>query len=424
MFQSTLRRLTALNALVFLLIFIAFTAIIYGYISFRLFDKVDDAMRLQASSFRLTSGQIIQNRIRSFFDPRIVLLLRSSDGRILSLSPFRSEESGNIAEIAAKIDVREIQTREYENHVYRVLSMPYRHQDKLLVGEEQFIIQDVIAISIVDSEVGLLHNLFLIIMVGLITGMIASILAGYFLAKRSMVPIEAAWEKQQQFVADASHELRSPITGIHSNAELMLRHPGHTILEESYRINNIMKESIRMTKLIASLLTLARSDANKAELQLTPLDMSEIIHLVVEHFRPMEELKKIRLVVDVSPNLELIGDQERLHQLVVILLDNAFKYTPAGGTIFLSSFVSDKNVVLTVRDTGCGISSEHLPRVFDRFFRGDKARSRDAGGTGLGLSIAKWIVEKHRGKITVESELGKGTQFQVSIPMVRNAKRV
>ena len=414
MFTSTLRKLTALISLVFLLIFIIFTSIFYGYISYNLFDKIDDAMRLQAGSFQFVNGRAQFPRPRPLFDPRIFLLLRSTEGQIVNISPFRIEENNYLAEIVPKTNIEEPETREYENHVYRIVAVPYRYENKLF--NEEFVIREVIAISIVDPEVGLLNNLLWIIIGGLIVGMVSIIVASYFLARRAMIPIQAAWEKQQQFVADASHELRSPITGIYSNAELMLRHPQLTIQEQSHRINTIMKESSRMTKLIASLLTLARSDADKAELQLAPVDFSEMVEMVAEHFKPLEELNKVSLTVQIKPAIELMADRERLHQLVVILLDNAFKYTSEGGKILLSCDKDDKSAILVVQDTGCGIAAEHLPHIFDRFFRGDKARSRDKGGTGLGLAIAKWIVEKHGGKIAVESS-GKGTTFQVSIPI-------
>lgn len=419
MFTSTLRKLTALISLVFLLIFIIFTSVFYGYISYNLFDKIDDAMRLQASSFQFVNGRVQLPRPRPLFDPRIFLLLRSTDGNIVNISPFRTEENNYLAEIVAKINVEEPETREYENHVYRIVTVPYRYENKLF--NEEFVIREVIAVSIVDPEVGLLNNLLWIIIGGLIIGMVSIIVASYFLARRAMIPIQAAWEKQQQFVADASHELRSPITGIYSNAELMLRHPQQTIEEQSHRITTIMKESSRMTKLISSLLTLARSDADKAELQLAPVDFSEVVETVAEHFKPLEEINNVALTIQIKQGIELIADRERLHQLIVILLDNAFKYTPEGGQILLSCDHDDKYALVVVQDSGCGIAAEHLPHIFDRFFRGDKARSRDKGGTGLGLAIAKWIVEKHGGKISVESP-GKGTIFQVAIPLAKARK--
>ena len=419
MFQRTLRNLTLLISLVFLLIFIAFTSTIYGYISVRLFDKVDDAMRIQVQSFRLTSGRASQVRARPLFDPRIFVLLRSDDGRIANLSAFRTEEQANLLEIASQIKVGELETKEYENHVYRILSVPYLYDEKMLRSEERFVIKEVIAVSIVDSEIGLLNYLLWIIIGGLIVGMAAIIAAGYYLAKRAMVPIEAAWEKQQRFVADASHELRSPITGIHSNAELMLRHPSHSIEQESHRVHTIMKESIRMTKLISSLLTLARSDANITELQLAEVNVSELIEIVADHFRPLVELKQIALHVTITSQLQLVGDKERLHQLFVILLDNAVKYTPKGGEVAVTGTRVDKSIVVSVQDTGCGIQPGSLPHIFDRFFREDKARSRDSGGIGLGLAIAQWIVEMHGGKISAQSEPGKGSTFKVVLPIIK-----
>ncbi|MEG6584751.1 sensor histidine kinase [Dendrosporobacter sp. 1207_IL3150] len=419
MFNNTLRMLTALNSLVFLLIFVAFTSTLYGYLSFRLFDRVDDAMMHQASSFRLQTPRIGGGGLRVLFDPRIFILLRSEDGRILNPNPFRADEASNLQEIAATIKTDKIQTKSYEDHYYRIISVPYKYEEKRLKNDPSFLISEVIAVSIVDSEIQLLNNLFWITVGGGILGVISILFAGYFLAKRAMIPIQEAWEKQQQFVSDASHELRSPITGIYSNAELMLRHPDHTVEQESHRVNTIMKESKRMTKLISSLLTLARADANQAELQLETIDISELIEVVVERFKAMEELNNISLTSDIQANIEIMADKDRIHQLLVIILDNAFKYTPAGGTINIACLKQDKQILISVQDSGVGIAPENLPRIFDRFFREDKSRSRDSGGTGLGLAIAKWIVVRHGGRIIVKSELGRGTKVTILIPVAR-----
>jgi signal transduction histidine kinase len=421
-FLGTLRKLTALNSLVFLLIFLVFTVVLYGYLAYRLFDRVDDAMRAQAGSFRLAGNRFVVIG-RPLYDPRIFLLLRSTDGRIVNPIPFRSGEIGDVADVVAGVASEPSQTVSmvsYEGHVYRAISVPYRFEERLVNRPEGFVVRDIIAVSIVDSEVELLKNLLWIMAGSLIGGLLVIVLAGYFLARRAMVPIEAAWGRQQQFVSDASHELRSPVTGIYSNAELMLRHPRHTVEEESNRIDTIMRESVRMKRLIANLLTLARSDADRADLQLAPVDISELIGQVAESFQSLEEITEIALRVDVAPALEIQGDRERLHQLLVILLDNAFKYNHPGGRVTITGTKTDKHVSVSVADTGIGIAPENLPRIFDRFFRGDKARSRDSGGTGLGLAIAKWIVEKHRGKIVVESDPGRGTKFTVTLPLIKD----
>lgn len=417
MFNNILRRLTILNSLVFLFIFIAFTSILYEYIAFRLFDKVDYAMQLQASSFRVPRGvPKPPPKPSQPPDPRIFLLLQSTDGRIVHPGPAKIEEISNMKEFTSMTKPGEIQTKNYEGHTYRMVSIPYPDTDNSFNEVNGFLVQYVFAVSNVDAEISLLNNLLWITLGGGVIGTIAIIFAGYFLAKRAMIPIQAAWEKQQQFVSDASHELRSPITGIYTNAALILKNLESSVEEKSYRLHIIMKESMRMKNLISSLLTLARSDANKSELQLEPINISEVFENVFEQFKDLEELNGISLLSDIQTNLVLIADKARLHQLSVILLDNAFKYTQAGGQVQINCFQANKNVIVTVQDTGIGISPENLPRIFDRFFRADKARSRESGGTGLGLAIAKWIVEKHGGKINVESELGKGTKFTVSIP--------
>ncbi|MDF2571913.1 MAG: sasA 17 [Sporomusa sp.] len=423
MFQRTLTQLTVINSFVFFIIYFLSTSILYGYLSYRLFDRIDEAMRLHASEFRLANGQVVplENPI---FDPRIFVLIRSTDGRTLNPIPFRENELKNIDEITAASEVGELKTEEYEGHIYRMMRWPYTYQENIYGKAANFQIESIIVISIVDSEVQLLSNFLWLIVSGGIISVFGIILAGFLLAKRAMFPIQEAWEKQQQFVSDVSHELRSPLTGIYSNAELMLRYPDKSIRDECHRINTIMQESKRMTKLIASLLTLARSDSGKSDLSLVVINLSDVVNEVISHFEVFKELNHISLVAKIEANVEVVGDKDRLHQLMVILLDNAFKFTSAGGQVTVDCYIANKNAIISVRDTGVGIVPENISRIFDRFFRGDKSRSRNSGGTGLGLAIAKWIVEKHGGKIDVKSALGKGTNFIVSLPIPKKTSYI
>ncbi len=422
MFQRTLRRLSAMNSIVFLIIFMVFGTVIYGYISYRLFDKVDDAMRLKATNFRIVNGRIIpQSRNRFLFDPRVIIMLRDVNGGTVNIFYTDDNDITRLSELVEdqKTDDR-IVTKEFENHSYRVITFPYPFEDNLLMTDRGPIaINGIIAITLVDSEVASLRHLLIIIASGMITGVLIIILAGYYLANRAMVPIQKSWDRQQQFVADASHELRTPLAVVKSNAELMLRHPDHTIEEESIRVTNIARETRRMTKLVSDLLTLARSDANQSELKLSLVSVNELINAVAEQFVPLAEMEGITLQAEISEQLELTADRERLHQLLVILLDNAIKYTLPPGKIFITATKHGGNISVAVEDSGQGIPPEDLQRVFDRFFRSDKARSREKGGTGLGLAIAKWIVDKHGGKITVESKLGSGTKFSIMLPVKR-----
>lgn len=419
MFNRTLRRLSAMNSIVFLLIFVIFGTVIYGYVSYRLFDKVDEAMRFRAYNFRIAGGRLAPPvRNRALFDPRIFTLLQDDQGRLVRV--FRNEDVDveHWAELVSHLPPGQIQTRELENHAYRVISIPYRYEETVLETEQGPIhVQNVIAVGIVDSEFDSLRNLLIIIVSGLVIGMLSIILAGYSLARRAMVPIQDSWERQQQFVADASHELRTPLAVINSNAELMLRHPSHTVEEESIRVTNIVREVRRMTKLVADLLTLARSDANQSELKLGLVNLSELIETIAGQFIPLAEMEGLTLQAVTGDRLELAADRERLHQLLVILLDNAIKYTPPPGEIIITGNKQGNSLVVTVEDSGQGIAAEDLPRVFDRFYRGDKVRSREKGGTGLGLSIAKWIVEQHDGKIGVESRPSGGAKFSIVLPV-------
>lgn len=391
-----------------------------GYVSYRLFDRVDDAMQQRAAAFRITSGRPSFPRIRLTYDPRIMFLVRSGNGMITPLFPLQDDTLQDVVEVAARAFTSEPESLTQDDHIYRVMAVPYLYaEDKLIIGEKTVDVREIILVSMVDSEVALLDNLLQIFGAGLVIGTTVIFLAGYFLARRALVPITDSWNKQQQFVADASHELRSPLTVVQSNAELILRHPAHTVEAESSRVSNILRETLRMKRLIASLLTLARSDAGELELNQSVFNMKDIVDELAEQFEVLAGLNQLEFRVEAEDRMELTADRERMHQLLVILLDNAVKFTPPQGVIHLTCFVKAGLLHMIVEDSGCGIPAADISRIFDRFFRSDRARSRDKGGTGLGLAIAKWIIDKHGGKVKVESAPGKGSRFAVSLPVKR-----
>ena len=401
--------------MVFLLIFIAFGVMFYGYVAQQLFDDIDQDMERKVENFHISNNRPGSG---NFFDSRILILLRDVDGTIINFYPFPIAEVDEIKLFLTDAHIGKLKTQKIADHTYRILSLPYLYPDNIVSrGNVSTQIQEIIGVSIVDSEVKILRRLMWIILTGQVVGMLVIIPAGYYLAKRALVPIQGAWGKQQQFVADASHELRTPLAVIKSNAELLLRHPQHTVEEEAIRITNVLRETIRMSKMVSTLFTLARADANQIELQVAPLVLNEIMTHVAEQFQPLAAMKNITLQVIMKDEIELIGDKERLHQLFVILLDNGIKYTGSGGYITVVCDKQSSLAFIKVMDTGCGIEATDLPKIFDRFFRGDKVRSRDAGGAGLGLAIAHWIIEKHGGKIWVTSEVGIGTQFYITLPI-------
>lgn len=418
MFRKTMIRLTMTNSLVFFLLFIFFGLSVYSYVAYRLFDQVDDAMHLKTSYFQIRNGRPGYSVGKlALFDPRIVVLLRGEDGRVVNPYNYVVEEIDDLTRLADEAVIEKTTVRKVGTHTYRIFSLPYQQEEKILnrPGAVPLVVKDVITVSIVDSEVALLKRLMFILLGGLFVGTVIIILAGFYLAKRALVPVRKAWAKQQQFVADASHELRTPLAVIKSNAELTLRHPSHTVEEESIRITNVIRETTRMNKLVSSLLMLARADSDQAMLNLSKFDLQDMISTVSEQFGLMAERKGLELIVEVPGPIELTADRERINQLLIILLDNAVKYTSTG-KITLTCVPHSAYVQILVRDTGIGISASDLPHVFDRFYRGDKARNRDSGGAGLGLSIAEWIVKAHDGKIKVESEVGVGTEFQITLP--------
>ncbi|TFE26664.1 sensor histidine kinase [Cohnella luojiensis] len=272
-------------------------------------------------------------------------------------------------------------------------------------------------LSNVSAEIGMLNRLQNILLYGGFVGLLVAVAAGYYLANRALIPIRVSLEKQQQFVSDASHELRTPLSVIQAHTELLLRHPDHTVEQDSKHISTVLQEARRMSKLVGGLLTLARSDSNQLELELKPVQFDRIVQESVNKMQMLAEVKDVILHAEVDPAVSMNADEERLHQLLVTVLDNAIKYTQEGGVVRVTCRKLAHSVHLEVEDTGIGIAPENLPHVFDRFYRGDKARSRQDGGTGLGLAIAKWIVERHGGKIRVESKLSMGTQVLISFPL-------
>jgi signal transduction histidine kinase len=242
-------------------------------------------------------------------------------------------------------------------------------------------------------------------------------LGGYWMSGRTLKPIDAAFERMTEFTADASHELRTPVAIIQTTAELMQSRP-RTNEEHLKAWSTVSAETARTASLIADLLTLARADAGQTDLEFVPLDLAEVVPLALEEMRVMAEVKGIALELGTSLPCPVKGDAEALRRAVCILLDNAIKFTPAAGRVA----VSVRPSVVTVTDSGPGISGADMELIFQRFYRVSKDRSRGTGGSGLGLSIAQYLVRQHGGEIRVESTLGKGSSFSMILPALNETK--
>lgn len=231
---------------------------------------------------------------------------------------------------------------------------------------------------------------------------------------RMLASLHEAYQAQQQFVADASHELRAPLTAIQANLELVRRHPELPDAERDEAITEAGREAQRLARLVADLLTLARADAG------LPLRRwrVELDRLLLDAFTEARQLARGQhLEIGRLEPVQISGDPDRLKQLALILLDNAIKYTPPGGQVILELWRNGAAAEILIRDTGVGIPPADLPHVFDRFYRADPARSRDPGGTGLGLPIARWIAQQHGGDVTLASRPGEGTTARVRLPL-------
>ncbi|MDY6938390.1 MAG: HAMP domain-containing sensor histidine kinase [Cyanobacteriota bacterium] len=243
---------------------------------------------------------------------------------------------------------------------------------------------------------------------------------GMWLTQKALAPTEQSFKQLQQFTADASHELRGPLTAIKTSIDVIRSHPERIHPKDTRKLAAISSASEQMKHLVEDLLFLARTDTQVpiAPREWGTLALNPLLRNILELLGPSAQAKEITLTSELPFVLFVSGDKAQLTRLFSNLVDNALKYTPKGGKVQLSLEKQGRFAVATVKDTGIGISERHLPHVFDRFWRADKARSRRERGTGLGLAIAQAIAIRHGGKITVTSQIGEGSCFQVRLPRV------
>jgi signal transduction histidine kinase len=258
------------------------------------------------------------------------------------------------------------------------------------------------------------------VLLGVFVGsVIPAAFAGFILSGRVLRPIQTAMDSQQTFIADASHELRTPVAVVRTNAELLQSHIARSpdaSATDVTAVEDILSESDRLGKMVDQMLTLAQTDAGENSLHRTDLSLDQIADEVTRSMTTLATARGVALAAHTNGAVEMRGDPDRLRELLVVLLDNAIKYTDSGGIVDVTVERNGKKATLDVADTGRGIPPEALSHIFDRFYRVDKARSRESGGTGLGLAIAKQIVDAHDGTIRIDSDVGKGTRVTVELP--------
>jgi two-component system, OmpR family, sensor histidine kinase CiaH len=262
-----------------------------------------------------------------------------------------------------------------------------------------------------EPEHEALSKLLAGLLIGGAGGLVLAGVGGWWLAGKSLRPVRVAFNRQHAFVSDASHELRTPLAVIRANAEFLQQEQ-----PENVEARDIVSETDRLSSLVDALLAVARDDDRGAKALHMQVDLAEVVEATVAAFQTVTTDHELELTHATPDELMVMGDREQLRQVLVILLDNAVRYTPAGGRIHVQARADGKEAVLTVHDTGIGIPEEALPQVFERFYRADDARNRQSGGVGLGLAIARELVTRHSGRISVTSTEGAGSTFTVRLP--------
>jgi heavy metal sensor kinase len=402
----------------------------------------------------LLQGRIVLPTIDVFASPGIYVQVLSANGQIVAKSgnlgeqrlPFLLEDFAAMTQGAADA----LKTVSAGGADVRLVSAPIMLEDNLI---------GVVQVGRSLSEMQrTLRALLYLLLGGTVLGLLVAMGVGGFLAKRALAPVDAAtraaqsivdaqglsqrldyhdppdeigrliltfnrmleriellFRLQQRFTADVSHELRTPLTTIRGYLDLVARAELDGDLAERAQVLRIAQEEVeRMSRLVADLLLLAQADAG-VKLDKISVELDTLLLDVYRQEKPLAG--GVRFHLGAEDQAVVMGDPDRLKQLLLNLVDNALKYTLPGGQVTLGLSREEGWAAVTVMDTGPGIPAEDLPRLFDRFYRVDKSRARPQGGTGLGLSIARWIAEAHGGSIAVQSEVGKGSVFTVRLPL-------
>ncbi|OQO71428.1 two-component sensor histidine kinase [Enterococcus villorum] len=262
-----------------------------------------------------------------------------------------------------------------------------------------------------------LANFRTIMIICMVIFWLLSIGISYYLSKLTMRPILASWKRQKEFVENASHELRTPLTILQNSLEYLFTKPTRTVIEESESIAQALSETRRLTGLTTDLLTIARNDSNEQVLEKKEIQTDTFLAELIKPFQEMAKIDQKEFILENEPQIIASFDPKKIHQVLVILLDNALKYTNSQDRIIVTSEATHKDWLIHVKNTGPAIDDKEKKRIFERFYREDQSRSKETGGYGLGLAIAKQLIEQHKGKITVMDNLPQGVDFQVQLPL-------
>ena len=445
-FKSIRTRLTIWYLMVIVVLLLVFSGVAYFMLDHNLYQNLDNSLQTRSTELILSTSSIIAPQANE------LILSFDSNGNLMReygplIDPTSIKGLVQQALLGQKTYMTSMTTDKQNVRLYATtFRVPFSNQLLVLVVGQ-----------LTTGVTGVLDTFRYVLVITAVGVIVLAGIGGLFLASRVLKPVEQitrtaqkieesdlsqriavknddelgrlastlndmiarleeAFNRQRQFTADASHELRTPLAIMQAEATLAL---SKERTEDEYKksLETISQESTYMSSVIGKLLFLARSDAGKEQFNFEDVDLKDLITGLSTNVEALASDKGIKFTVDAQENLVVSGDKVKLRQLFINILENAVRYTPADGNISVSLVRKDGGALAIISDTGIGIPPEHLPHIFERFYRVDKARSRVDGGVGLGMAIAKYIADSHKGKITVESEVGKGTIFTVTIPL-------
>lgn len=415
--------------IVFATILIFFDAIIYNEVSISLYKSIDEELARTAETYKNKEMEVTEEItddikkdvpkelekeatiafVETKINPRLICIIRDKDGEIQNsqnIGKFYDDYINDIEFSRTNTD-RIYSIKVQDKYNYRGITLQTSTED----GQEIYIQ----LLANVDGEVETISNMTDTLLIGSLIIIVVAIISSYILSKMTLKPIMDSYKKQTEFVQNAAHELRTPLTIIQAKQELLLQEPEKKIIDKSEDINIMLKETKRLTKLIKELMVLAMADSNELKMKKEKTNVDNIIKEISIPYIDFANMQGKKINLELNCSKEINIDRNKINQLIVIILDNAIKYTTEGDNITVKTYTKESKCVIEIADTGIGISKEAAKHVFDRFYREDKARSREKGGTGLGLSIAHTIVKMHGGSIKITSNEPKGAKVTIKL---------
>ena len=414
------------NIITISIVFLIFTGILTFVVEERFFNEVQhDIRELEKDVERSSFNQSLQSI--EIDDPRITVVYYYEDPKDFSLeTDIIGKTVIGTLDPNKVTDINEIVDEEVNVYTNTIIN---DHDYMTYVTKKWYPSKDVLTSSDVivcylkiyvniDGEMAAKDELNTGLIMCTLLLLILGSLSGYLIMRRSIKPIQEFVDKQVTFVSDASHELRTPLAIVQSKIENVLTNPNRSVYEVSEDLAISLKELSRLNKLTTDLLALARSDQNRLTYHFEKANLYIVLSEIIEPFIEIASFEERELIYD-GEDVDVLIDKDKIRELMIILLDNALKYTNENDSIKVSLKNGMFDAIIEVADTGIGITEETKHKIFERFYREDKARSRATGGNGLGLSIAKTIVTDMKGKITVDHNEPKGTKFVITLPKTK-----